>query len=207
MNITDMQAVVNRMSLRDYPVEGANVVLGIEPCREGWVTITGKVSTDGGCWSLSLPAPNSESDLIRVVMAALGLTALMTVETRLQLDGQQACVASGIRLAVPFGQMLSILPCWPRKDAAKMIGAARRFNEIMTDLLLRREQAGGTLPQQDESNTAAELDRLWQAMSEDEHASTEALFARNPGAPHELGLSDVKDARGKVPRTAGNEAS
>lgn len=88
-----------------------------------------------------------------------------------------------------------------------MIGAARRFNEVMTDLLLRREQAGGTLPQQDESNTAAELDRLWQAMSEDEQGAAEALFARTPGAPCELGLSDVKDARGKVPRTGGNEAS
>ncbi len=84
-----------------------------------------------------------------------------------------------------------------------MIGASRRFNEIMTNLLLRRQHAGGTLPQQDESDTAAVLDRLWQAMSEDEQAAAEALFARTPGAPHELGLSDVLDARGKVPRTAG----
>jgi hypothetical protein len=65
-----------------------------------------------------------------------------------------------------------------------MIGAARRLSELMSDLLLRREIAGGPLSQEDESAAAAELERCWWEMSDDEQAESERVFSAEhlPGA-------------------------
>jgi hypothetical protein len=63
-----------------------------------------------------------------------------------------------------------------------MIGAAARFRELMTDLLLQRALAGGLLHEMRESEYAAELERCWWAMSTDEQEDAEAHFNDNPPA-------------------------
>jgi len=71
-----------------------------------------------------------------------------------------------------------------------MIGAARRFSELMSDLLLRREIAGGPLSQDEESAAAAELERCWWEMTDEEQAESQRIFsaARLPNAPTDIGL-------------------
>ncbi len=73
-----------------------------------------------------------------------------------------------------------------------MIGAARRFSELMSDLLLRREFAGGPLPQDEESAAAAELERCWGEMTDEEQAESERAFSAQhvPGAPTDLDEMD-----------------
>jgi hypothetical protein len=44
-----------------------------------------------------------------------------------------------------------------------MIGAARRYRELFTGLLIERELEGGTLPEEIESHHVEELDRCWWA--------------------------------------------
>ena len=74
-----------------------------------------------------------------------------------------------------------------------MIGVSRRFKELLTDLLFRREVASVT--QEDESDTAAELERLWKEMTETEQVDVKRMFTiqRIPGAPICLDLVDIKD--------------
>ena len=71
-----------------------------------------------------------------------------------------------------------------------MIDIARRFKEIMTDLLFRREVDSVT--QEEESDAAAELERHWNEMTESEQSETEQMFMiqRIPGAPACLDLVD-----------------
>ena len=87
-----------------------------------------------------------------------------------------------------------------------MIGAARRFSELMSDLLLRRELAGGPLSQGAESDAAAELERCWWEMTEVEQAEAEGTFSplHVPGAPHALDQLDETVAAGShdFPRKA-----
>jgi len=73
-----------------------------------------------------------------------------------------------------------------------MIGAARRFSELMNDLLLRREIAGGPLSQDEESAVAGELERCWWEMTDDEQAESESVFSREqpPGAPARIDQLD-----------------
>lgn len=73
-----------------------------------------------------------------------------------------------------------------------MIGAAKRFSELMNDLLLRREIAGGPLSQDEESEVAAELERCWWEMTDEEQAASEAMFSRAqpPGAPARIDQLD-----------------
>ncbi len=75
-----------------------------------------------------------------------------------------------------------------------MIGAARRFSELMSDLLLKRELAGGPLPQDDESAAAAELERCWWEMTDEEQAEAERIFSAEHrlGAPREIELQDAE---------------
>jgi hypothetical protein len=74
-----------------------------------------------------------------------------------------------------------------------MIGAARRFSELMTDLLLRREIFGGPLPQDAESDTASELERCWLEMTNEEQNEAKIIFSteRCPDAPTQLDLIDT----------------
>jgi hypothetical protein len=85
-----------------------------------------------------------------------------------------------------------------------MIGASRRFSELMNDLLLRRETVGGPLSQVEESDAAAELERCWWEMTEQEQAESERAFSANrvPGAPRGLDQLDetVETGGHKLPR-------
>ena len=85
-----------------------------------------------------------------------------------------------------------------------MIGAARRFSELMSDLLLRREIAGAPLSQEEESDAAAELERCWWAMTQEEQADSERVFSAQhvPGAPAELDQLDeaIKAGSRSFPR-------
>lgn len=87
-----------------------------------------------------------------------------------------------------------------------MIGAARRYAELMLELLLERELAGGELPEAEESRRVAELDRCWWAMTNEEQADYERWLAASkpPDAPAELELKDVIVSEGSTssPRAA-----
>ena len=88
----------------------------------------------------------------------------------------------------------------------RMIGASRRYSELLVQLLLFRETAGGVLPPEDEARLAAELDRCWQEMSEEEQQAAERQFAVRfvPKAPDTLHQEDlvVKNGDRKGPRRA-----
>ena len=87
-----------------------------------------------------------------------------------------------------------------------MIGAARRYAELMIELLLERELAGGALSEDEESRRVEELDRCWWAMTNEEQAEYERSLAlsASPEAPAELELKDVVVTEGStsVPRAA-----
>jgi hypothetical protein len=74
-----------------------------------------------------------------------------------------------------------------------MIGAARRYQELLTALLLERELAGGALPQDLESRHVEELDRCWWAMTTGEQEAAERAIADEQpiDAPADLGEQDV----------------
>jgi hypothetical protein len=78
-----------------------------------------------------------------------------------------------------------------------MIGAARRFRELMSDLLLQREHSGGW-SQAEESEFAVALERHWWEMSDDEQADAERQFAadRRIEAPAEIAFLDSPVAQG-----------
>lgn len=87
-----------------------------------------------------------------------------------------------------------------------MIGAATRYRELLTALLLDRELAGGTLPDEIESLHVEELDRCWWAMTDIEQAEAERTLADDPSidAPADLHVEDVRVEQGKheLPRRA-----
>ena len=74
-----------------------------------------------------------------------------------------------------------------------MIGAARRFSELMIDLLLQREIAGGPLSQEDEAAAAAELERCWWGINAEEQVELERIYSAKyfPSAPTRTNLLDV----------------
>ena len=77
-----------------------------------------------------------------------------------------------------------------------MIGAAERYEELLFELLLQREI--GPLSQAKEADYAAELDRHWWAMTTDEQAEVERLFAERsaPEAPERLDHEDQTVLKG-----------
>jgi hypothetical protein len=87
-----------------------------------------------------------------------------------------------------------------------MIGAARRYRELLTQLLLEREEQGEAWLEADESRFVEELDRCWWAMTNAEQAEVEGAFADEPlaNAPVELSFEDVRIERGQkaFPRKA-----
>jgi len=87
-----------------------------------------------------------------------------------------------------------------------MIGAAKRYRELLTALLMERELAGGTLPEESESNYVEELDRCWWAMTGSEQQEIERAIAdEHPiDAPADIGAEDVrvKEGEHEPPRRA-----
>jgi len=73
-----------------------------------------------------------------------------------------------------------------------MIGAADRYRELMNELLLQRELAGGDLPEEDEARFAAVLDVWWRAMTDEQQTAIEREFTSGgtPSAPPILGFVD-----------------
>jgi len=69
--------------------------------------------------------------------------------------------------------------------------SSEKFVQVMTDLLFRRELAGGFLSQEEESETATVLQVYWEEMTEAEQEEAEKLFNQTPKAPEDLGLVDV----------------
>ena len=85
-----------------------------------------------------------------------------------------------------------------------MIGASRRYSELLVQLLLFRETAGGVLPPEDEARLAAELDRCWQEMSEEEQQAADVVRGAFVPRPRILSQEDlvVKNGDRKGPRRA-----
>jgi hypothetical protein len=87
-----------------------------------------------------------------------------------------------------------------------MIGAARRYGELLTALLIERELAGGSLSEEIESRHVEELDRCWWAMtSVEQDAAERAIAAEQPlEAPVDLRVEDVlvKPGEHEPPRKA-----
>ena len=87
-----------------------------------------------------------------------------------------------------------------------MIGAAKRYAELLTTLLIDRELAGGALPDEVESRHVEELDRCWWAMTDAEQDDIERLLADETpiAAPVELLQLDVLLTQGarELPRRA-----
>ncbi|MBI4953984.1 MAG: hypothetical protein HY908_18310 [Myxococcales bacterium] len=87
-----------------------------------------------------------------------------------------------------------------------MIGAANRYRELLTTLLLERELAGGTLAIEQESRWVEELDRCWWALTDEEQQQVEDLLARAapPMARAVLDATDlvVREGDKTMPRQA-----
>jgi hypothetical protein len=87
-----------------------------------------------------------------------------------------------------------------------MIGAAKRYRELLMALLLERELAGGTLPEEIESRHVEALDRCWWAMTNAEQEAVERAMADEQPieAPADLRVEDVRVEQGKheLPRKA-----
>jgi|HubBroStandDraft_4_1064222.scaffolds.fasta_scaffold1949293_1 hypothetical protein len=87
-----------------------------------------------------------------------------------------------------------------------MIGAARRYRELLTALLIERELEGGTLAEEIESQHVEELDRCWWAMTSAEQQDIErAISDEQPiDGPADLGVEDVSVQQGEheLPRKA-----
>jgi hypothetical protein len=68
-----------------------------------------------------------------------------------------------------------------------MIGAAERYIQLATELLLLRESNGGQLPDDVESSYIDQFDRCWRHMSADEQQEAERVVAQTSlGAPTDL---------------------
>jgi hypothetical protein len=77
-----------------------------------------------------------------------------------------------------------------------MTDAARRYQELLLELLLERALAvlaGGELAQNHEARFVADLDRCWQAMTDEEQEQAERRLAERsvPSAPAELAQEDL----------------
>ena len=86
-----------------------------------------------------------------------------------------------------------------------MIGAARRYRELLLDLVLERALHGGSLPPDVESPRIAELDRCWREMSEEEQDEAERTCALGSLAgAHDLAVEDqdVTEGSPALPRRA-----
>lgn len=87
-----------------------------------------------------------------------------------------------------------------------MIGAARRYRELLTQLLLEREEKGEAWLEADESRFVEELDRCWWAMTDAEQDEVERTLADEAwaNAPVDLSFEDVRIERGQqtFPRKA-----
>lgn len=79
-----------------------------------------------------------------------------------------------------------------------MIGAATRYRELLTQLLMHRELAGGTLPEEVESQFVEELDRCWWALTPQEQGDIEQALGDEtpPTASVDLRLADKAIAPG-----------
>ncbi|MBM4394449.1 MAG: hypothetical protein FJ087_02015 [Deltaproteobacteria bacterium] len=75
---------------------------------------------------------------------------------------------------------------------------------MLIELLLERTLSGGSLPEGLEAARAAQLDRCWQFMTDEEQDDAERWWASSPKAPARLGSQDVKVGRGEqlLPRKA-----
>ncbi len=72
-----------------------------------------------------------------------------------------------------------------------MIGLAARYRELLMELLLSRELAGGSLPESIESDTVEELDRCWWALTAAEQAAIESELNSDVSPTAELDLRTV----------------
>jgi len=74
-----------------------------------------------------------------------------------------------------------------------MIGASRRYRELLFQLLFFREIAGGELPPEEEARWVSELDRCWHEMTDEEQQAAERHFAERPvpEAPEALHQEDL----------------
>ncbi len=79
-----------------------------------------------------------------------------------------------------------------------MIGAAQRYRELLFDLVLQRELAGGSLAPAEEARLVADLDRCWNAMADEEQDEMERALAQQapPSAPESLAAEDHAVERG-----------
>jgi hypothetical protein len=79
-----------------------------------------------------------------------------------------------------------------------MIGAAKRYSELLTTLLIDRELAGGSLPEEVESRHVEELDRCWWALTPTEQDEIERTAQADHGmtAPTSLAEEDVALSQG-----------
>ena len=57
---------------------------------------------------------------------------------------------------------------------------ARRYRRLLDDLLTRRELAGGSLPQDEESDAVAVLESCWWAMTDEEQAQADLELGGHP---------------------------
>jgi hypothetical protein len=87
-----------------------------------------------------------------------------------------------------------------------MIGAAKRYSELLTKLLVDRELADGSLPEEIESRYVEELDRCWWALTSAEQDEIErtARVELAATAPATLAEEDVTLLQGArtMPRRA-----
>jgi hypothetical protein len=87
-----------------------------------------------------------------------------------------------------------------------MIGVIDRYLALLEQQLLRREMAGGELPEAEEDQFTDDLDACWAQMTSADMAETERRFASSretePDAPADLGSEDVLVESGRAPRKA-----
>lgn len=92
-----------------------------------------------------------------------------------------------------------------------MSSAAAKYRELLATLLVERELAGGSLPEDDESRYVEELDRCWWAMTSSEQAEIETTMATDAtiDAPGELDSVDVLVTKGehRLPRQPTQQAA
>lgn len=92
-----------------------------------------------------------------------------------------------------------------------MSSAATKYRELLATLLVERELAGGSLPEDDESRYVEELDRCWWGMTSSEQEEVETSMTTDAilDAPGELNSVDVLVAKGehRLPRQPTQQAA
>lgn len=87
-----------------------------------------------------------------------------------------------------------------------MIGAAKRYSELLVDLAFKRRLAGGALAPEEESPIVGALDRCWRQMSDQEQDEAELRYSGvgRVVAPEHLTIEDLSVAIGDhtAPRRA-----